>query len=325
MLAEAASFACQLGELPAALRFAEEAEKAALAARETSDREAAESGELSRWVTIHRTEVLLAAGELIAARDLMSPLGGMRNGGEIWDATVAALNVFIGLRAGDRALIGAYFDRGLLRRAVDRRQVDLCGLLLMGFPEVMAARGLTEDLTKALRTCAEQRFVDARCTIPLAIARYGPMDCVDLAGIGTLPPGAPARRSGRRGRREISSMPSFQNVATTRARRSRPRREPRVRTDGLAGVCTKRSRSNSRVKRYPARDAYDRARRVAGRHTPRSRTEPQEIASVLRGGADTARTAGRRPHVRRPHQRGNRRNPRRERSHGPPPRRSGIQ
>ena len=181
MLAEAASFACQLGELPAALRFAEEAEKAAFAARETSDREAAESGELSRWVTIHRTEVLLAAGELAAARDLMSLLGGMRNGGEIWDATVAALNVFIGLRAGDRALIGAYFDSGLLRRAVDRRQVDLCGLLLMGFPEVMAARGLTEELTKALRACAEQRFVDARCTIPLAIARYGPMDCVDLA------------------------------------------------------------------------------------------------------------------------------------------------
>ena len=181
MLAEAATFACQLGELAAALRYAEDAEKAALAARESSEREAAESGELSRWITIHRSEVLLAAGNVAAARDLMFALAEMRNGGEIWDATVAALNVFVGLRAGDRALIGAYFDIGLLRRAVDRRQVDLCGLLLMGFGEVMASRGLTDELTKMLRTCAEQRFVDSRFAIPLAIARYGPMDCVDRA------------------------------------------------------------------------------------------------------------------------------------------------
>jgi DNA-binding CsgD family transcriptional regulator len=172
MLIRAANLACRCGRLDIAKANAERADRTA-----AEDR----TGELRLWTTAMRAEIEILAGDLNGAQDLLAPLTGVREAGALWEMNLASLCVFIGLRTGATVLIDAFFDGRMVADAVRQRQSGLCGMLLRGFAEVMAARGLSADLSRQLRSAVERRFVDPLFHLQIAVARFGPLECVEPA------------------------------------------------------------------------------------------------------------------------------------------------
>jgi DNA-binding CsgD family transcriptional regulator len=170
---EAAGLACRAGRLDRATVYAERATQAAIVAGHTA--------KATPWTTLLFAEIKCLAGDIGGAHELVSSLPSVNDAGDMWEANAAAINVFIGLHAGDPILIDAFFNADLLRNAVALRETNLCGMYLRAFPEVMLARGLTEDLISLLGECVRQRLVDPLLSTQLAIARFAPIDCLEAA------------------------------------------------------------------------------------------------------------------------------------------------
>jgi DNA-binding CsgD family transcriptional regulator len=168
LLMEVSNFACRTGQLSVAMIEAERAAKCATGSEETD--------KLKLWTTILGAELNIHAGQLPLAHALLLSLTGVQDAGPLCEANLAALAVLIGLRIGDRRLIDAFFNVQTLQDAIEDGQVDLCGMLLEGFPEVMVARGMSYELDQLLERCALRRFVDPTFSIQLAIAAFGSLD-----------------------------------------------------------------------------------------------------------------------------------------------------
>lgn len=171
-LIETAYFACRIGELELALEIADRAERKA----STHD-----SGRLRWWVVLAKTDLSLFSGDLAAARNLLASISPVRDMGALWEIDVAALSVFVGVRTADPTLVGSYFNVELLRDAAEFGRPGVCSALLLGYPEAMLAAGLMTELRGFLRACARRKIKDHFFTIALALARFGPMDCIEPA------------------------------------------------------------------------------------------------------------------------------------------------
>jgi DNA-binding NarL/FixJ family response regulator len=172
MLIHAANLACRSGRLDAAKAFADRADR--FAAREGP------GGKLGLWTKLLLAEMHAHGGNLTVAQELLAPLMAVRDAGSVWETNLAPLCVYVGMRTGASVLVDGFFDARMLSEAVARRS-GFCGPLLRAFSEVMVARGLSDELTRLLRSCAEHRIVDPYFSTQLAIARFGPNDCFEAA------------------------------------------------------------------------------------------------------------------------------------------------
>jgi DNA-binding CsgD family transcriptional regulator len=102
----------------------------------------------------------ICEGDLGAARELLLASLTWRSAGKHNEGSLAGLCVFVGMRAGDFALVDTMFDHRLLVAAAAAGDAELTGLLLPGFAEVMQARGLTRDLQTVMQSCLDQKLID---------------------------------------------------------------------------------------------------------------------------------------------------------------------
>jgi DNA-binding CsgD family transcriptional regulator len=123
--------------------------------------------------------VHLAAGDVPAARTLVVKFLNWRDAGKYVEAFLAGIGVAVGVHAGDLAVVDAFFDSELLKRAVDNREAELCGFLLPGFSEILRARGMSDELTDALVACVANSIVDPYLSVQACVARYAPLETLD--------------------------------------------------------------------------------------------------------------------------------------------------
>jgi DNA-binding CsgD family transcriptional regulator/tetratricopeptide (TPR) repeat protein len=169
----AANFVARLGHLQTALNLVERSERRA-AQSDVPD-------ETKLWTRMVQAYYRIVAGDLVEAKKLLASLAVVREAGDLWDVSAASLNVLVGMRTGDAVLVDAFLDLALLRRTIESRRAGPCAALLMSFPEGMAARGLTSELRQTLRHCADYGLSDPFFSMELAIARFGPLECVAAA------------------------------------------------------------------------------------------------------------------------------------------------
>lgn len=146
-----------------------------------ASRTAGEVNDRKRSVVKDRIRTAVLAGDVRAAGELLRANLNWRASGRHNEAFDAGYGVSIGMRAGDLALVDAFFEPTLLLASVAARDAESCGHLLPGFADVMQIRGQSKELRSILERCIDERLIDAYAAIQLAATRYAPIDCAERA------------------------------------------------------------------------------------------------------------------------------------------------
>ena len=125
-----------------------------------------------------KLEIRTLRGELHGLEPLVFCV---REGGANFEAYASAYAVTLAAHIGDEALLDAFFDLAHLNRAVEQRDVELCGLLLRGYADVMASRGMSAALLEIAWRCVADNIVDPYFTVQLTFAKYGPLHRLNAA------------------------------------------------------------------------------------------------------------------------------------------------
>ena len=128
------------------------------------------------WSILITLEIRILAGDLHGLDELVPLLLAARESGTIYESHAAAHAVALGMRIGDPVLVESFFNPSHLRAAIARRDVELCGLLLNAFCDVMASRGMLAELTAMIEQCVAADMVDPYFTVQLSAAQFGSVD-----------------------------------------------------------------------------------------------------------------------------------------------------
>ena len=150
--------------------------------REARNREAAcrlALADLQQYKNIRNSHAIREAtfralsGELDAARDALCSILAVPNPGRGFESFTRGIGTFVAARTGDPHMIQSLFDPKLLGADTERHDAEAWGVLLRGFSEVAAARGLAEQLSSCVHRLVEANFVDPHLWIQLTTAQYG--------------------------------------------------------------------------------------------------------------------------------------------------------
>jgi DNA-binding CsgD family transcriptional regulator len=169
-LGAGAEIACRYGDLAKAREYVARAEH--VAAKSTGM-----INDVRRRTLKERTRLVMLAGDLTIARELVRSNLSWRQSGRHSESFDAGAAVSVGMRVGDLALVDAFFDCHLLHDAAASGNAESCGSLLPGFAEVMQVRGMAKDLRDILERCIDQQLIDPYTAIQLCAARFAAMEC----------------------------------------------------------------------------------------------------------------------------------------------------